>query len=147
MRARIFRSKWLWIVPALVVSAGIAQAMFLTKPPANLDLSRTKPTERGLYVGTIEPGISPLKVRQLHSWTVALRTPDGEPVEGAEVKVDGGMPQHGHGLPTKPKVTQNLGEGRYLVEGMKFNMGGWWTLTFQVKGASGADKVTFNVVL
>ena len=36
------------------------------------------------------------------------------------------MPQHGHGLPTRPRVTRSLGEGIYEIEGVRFNMGGWW---------------------
>jgi hypothetical protein len=147
MHTRIFRSKWVLALGALIVTAGLAQAMFFSKPPKDLDLSRTKTTEQGRYVGTVEPGLSHLAVRTLHTWTVALRTPAGAPVEGAQVKIDGNMPQHGHGLPTKPKVTKSLGDGRYLVEGMKFNMRGWWTLTVEVNGAAGADKVTFNIVL
>jgi hypothetical protein len=30
---------------------------------------------------------------------------------------------------------------------MKFNMGGWWTVTFAVSAAAGADSVTFNLSL
>ena len=55
--------------------------------------------------------------------------------------------QHGHGLPTQPQVTQTLGNGRYLLEGMKFNMPGWWTLTVKVDGPDGRDETTFNLVL
>ena len=58
------------------------------------------------------------------------------------------MPQHGHGLPTKPRVTRALGHGDHLVEGMKFNMGGWWVVKFHVASATaGADSVVFNVKL
>jgi hypothetical protein len=61
--------------------------------------------------------------------------------------VDGGMPQHGHGLPTKPLVTRQLGNGDHLVEGMKFNMGGWWVVKFRVNAAQGPDSVVFNLKL
>jgi hypothetical protein len=58
------------------------------------------------------------------------------------------MPQHGHGLPTKPRVTRALGNGDHLVEGMKFNMGGWWVVKFRVaSSAAGADSVVFNLSL
>ena len=124
------RSNRVRIVPTIAaaltatfLAAGAAQAFIFSRPPSDLDLRLSKPTEHGLYVSTIEPGISPLVVRRMHSWTVALTTPQGEPVEQARVTVTGGMPQHGHGLPTKPTVTPQA-NGRYLVEGMKFNMGG-----------------------
>jgi hypothetical protein len=68
-------------------------------------------------------------------------------VDSASITVDGGMPQHGHGLPTRPIVTKHLGEGEHLVEGMKFNMGGWWVVKFAISSAQGSDIVTFNLEL
>lgn len=56
------------------------------------------------------------------------------------------MPDHGHGLPTAPRVTRHLGGGRYLVEGMRFNMSGWWRLKFTVT-VPVPDTATFNIVL
>ena len=44
-------------------------------------------------------------------------------------------------------MTKNLGNGRYRIEGVKFNMRGWWTFELAVDGADGADIVTFNIVL
>jgi len=61
--------------------------------------------------------------------------------------VDGGMPQHGHGLPTKPRVTRDPGNGDHLVEGMKFNMGGWWVVKFRVNATTGSDSLVFNLKL
>jgi len=63
------------------------------------------------------------------------------------VGVDGGMPQHGHGLPTKPRMTRQLGNGDYVIDGMKFNMGGWWVVKFHLASAAGADSVVFNLKL
>ncbi len=59
----------------------------------------------------------------------------------------GGMPQHGHGLPTKPRITKNLGDGKYLVEGMRFSMNGWWEIKFDIDSGNRKDSVTFNLVL
>jgi hypothetical protein len=68
-------------------------------------------------------------------------------VNVAKVAVDGGMPQHGHGLPTRPRVTRVLGGGDHLVEGMKFNMGGWWVVKFAVQADAGRDSLVFNLKL
>jgi hypothetical protein len=57
------------------------------------------------------------------------------------------MPQHGHGLPTQPQVTQSLGNGDYLVEGMKFQMAGWWVVDFNIDSAGQRDNVRFNLIL
>jgi hypothetical protein len=78
---------------------------------------------------------------------VTVRDADGRAIDEAQISIDGGMPQHGHGLPTRPKVTQRLGDGTYQVEGVKFNMGGWWELKFRIDSAAGTDSVTFNLDL
>ena len=44
-------------------------------------------------------------------------------------------------------MTQQLGNGEHMVDGMKFNMGGWWVVTFRVASSLGADSVTFNLKL
>ena len=138
----------LWLLPvALVGAGGIGVAAMMQPPPADLDLSLTRPTEHGLYVGTLEPGVSPIPVGTMQTWTVAVTAPDGTPLEHAELSIDGGMPQHGHGLPTEPQVTEELGGGRYRVEGMKFNMPGWWTIKLEVAGPAGTDSATFNLTL
>lgn len=135
----------LWLLPVALIGVGVAAIM--QPPPADLDLSLTRTTEHGLYIGTLEPAVSPIPVGTIQSWTIAVTTPDGKPVEHADLSIDGGMPQHGHGLPTEPQVTEELGGGRYTVEGMKFNMPGWWTLTLKVTGAAGTDSATFNLTL
>jgi hypothetical protein len=78
---------------------------------------------------------------------VVVRDADGRAIDEARISVDGGMPQHGHGLPTRPRVTRSLGEGVYEIEGVRFNMGGWWEFTLAVDGCLGADTVTFNLDL
>lgn len=142
--------KWLhllWIAPVGGLAVGAVMAAKMMHVPADLDLSLTRTTERGLYVSSLESGISPVAIGSIHSWTVEVTTPDGTPVDDAVISIAGGMPQHGHGLPTSPEVTQSLGEGRYLVEGVKFNMPGWWTLTVHIDGSSGSDEATFNLSL
>ena len=56
------------------------------------------------------------------------------------------MPRHGHGLPTKPRVTRPLGNGDHLVEGMKFNMGGWWVVKFRVASAANGGAPPLHLV-
>jgi hypothetical protein len=115
--------------------------------PANLDLSLDKRSAGGMYkVGLVAPAEAPA-INQIHSWKVTLATPEGQPVSGAKFGVDGGMPQHGHGLPTKPRVTRDLGNGTYQLDGMKFSMTGWWEVKLDIQGPAGPDKVTFNTVV
>jgi len=44
-------------------------------------------------------------------------------------------------------VTQELADGIYLIEGMKFSMTGWWEIKLAIDSPEGADKVTFNTVV
>ena len=151
MFSKLPRSARSWAIPAAIFAllappaVGVAQAFF-SNPPADLDLGRSKSTAHGLYRSAIAPSINPVAVRQMHSWTILLTTAKGEPVEQARITVSGGMPQHGHGLPTKPVVTPQSA-GRYVIDGVKFNMGGWWTLTLHIDAAAGADDVTYNLSL
>ncbi|MEO8103087.1 MAG: FixH family protein, partial [Betaproteobacteria bacterium] len=71
----------------------------------------------------------------------------GEPVSQARFQVDGGMPQHGHGLPSQPQVTKELTAGNYLLEGMKFSMTGWWEIRLAIHTPNASDRVTFNTVV
>lgn len=115
--------------------------------PADLDLSLDKRSAAGLYKVALVPPAHAPAINQIHSWQVTLATPDGRPLPGATFAVDGGMPQHGHGLPTRPRVTRDLGNGAYQLDGMKFSMTGWWEVKLAIQGPSGADKVTFNTVV
>lgn len=121
--------------------------MMFARPPQDLDYSRTRVSAAGLYRATILPQGDSIPQGKLQKWTLHLETATGAAVDSVTVAVDGGMPQHGHGLPTKPRVTRALGNGNHLVEGMKFNMGGWWEVRFRVDGAAGRDSVVFNVKL
>ena len=100
----------------------------------------------GRFVGTLESD-DQLRVRRLQTVRVIVRNGNGEPVDGAAIRIDGGMPQHGHGLPTRPRVSRNLGNGAYEVEGVRFNMGGWWEFKVVIETASGLDTITFNLDL
>lgn len=115
--------------------------------PADLDTSVTRLSEQELYRGGYVARLDPIAINQMHTWLFHLESAAGEPLEAAQITVDGGMPQHGHGLPTSPQVTQALGNGDYLVEGMKFNMPGWWVVNFHITVNGQRDTVTFNLIL
>lgn len=130
-----------------ISSLALAVATACSALPPNLDTSLTRASAARKYVVTLQPPAVPAAVNQLHSWQVKLASPSGAPIAHAQIKVDGGMPQHGHGLPTRPQVTRELSNGTYLIEGMKFSMTGWWEIKLASDGSEGADKVTFNTVV
>lgn len=148
MKSRRIRRIALGGGAALLVLGALGACMHLmSKPPADLDYSSMRRSARGTYAVTIAPEVSPPPRGRVHQWTVQVKTADGETVDTARIQVWGGMPQHGHGLPTRPQVVRALGNGEHLVDGMKFNMGGWWVVKFAIAAAAGTDTVTFNLAL
>jgi hypothetical protein len=106
-----------------------------------------RPSATGRYRLTIQPRGDTIPVSKIHSWVLHIETAGGTPVDSAAICIDGGMPEHGHGLPTRPRMTENLKNGDYLIEGMKFSMRGWWVVKFTVTTPAGADSVRFNLSL
>jgi len=145
--SRSARARAFLLAAAVVAVSLLEGCMLMAKPPADLDYSRTRTSEAGRYRATIKPDGDSIPKGKLQRWTLHLETATGSSVDVCDVTVDGGMPQHGHGLPTKPRVTRHLGNGDHLVEGMKFNMGGWWVVKFRVAAEAGRDSVVFNVKL
>jgi hypothetical protein len=99
-----------------------------------------------LYVVTLKPS-EPLRPRKLYTLPLVIADKAGRPVEGAVFSIDGGMPEHKHGLPTRPRSGRVLGAGVYEIEGLRFNMGGWWELKLTIQSPAGADHITFNLDL
>jgi hypothetical protein len=104
-------------------------------------------SEHGLFIGSwsSDPSTPPINV--VHEWVIHVETPDGQPVEGAAVTIDGDMPAHGHGMPTQPQVTADLGGGDYRVEGMSFQMGGFWVIDVTISAAGQTDRIRFGLDL
>jgi len=104
-------------------------------------------SEEGHFVGswTSDPVVPPVNL--VHQWVLHIQTPDGEPIEGATITVGGDMPAHGHGMPTQPEVTAELGGGDYRVEGMAFQMGGYWIIDVTVTAGGETDLIRFGLEL
>lgn len=118
-----------------------------TSIPANLDVAAGKLSVHAKFDVEVTSKLDHVTINNMHAWTVRIRGVDGKPVENAKVHVTGGMPMHGHGLPTAPQVTEYLGDGSYLLEGVRFNMAGWWEVTLAIDSGHQQDTVTFNLLL
>lgn len=136
----------LWI-SILVVCTLAVTSWAMGRSHDDADLSTHRVSKTGLYAVTYESAVQPVPKRALHAWTVEVRTRDGRLVDGARLRIDGGMPDHGHGLPTRPVVREALGQGRYVIDGMKFNMGGYWVVDLTVESPEGTDTVRFELKL
>ena len=85
---------------------------------------------------------------EFQTWQLSIReAASDEPVTPVRVIVGGGMPAHGHGLPTQPQVTEYLGAGQYQLEGLMFNMAGQWQLIFEIITNSKSDRVVFDLMI
>jgi hypothetical protein len=104
-------------------------------------------SEEGHFVGswTSDPSVPP--VNMVHRWVLHIETPEGQAIEGATITVGGDMPAHGHGMPTQPEVTADLGGGDYRVEGMAFQMGGYWIIDVTVTAGGETDLIRFGLEL
>jgi hypothetical protein len=141
---------WLWWAAGLVLLLLVAAGVLISSMsfvPNDLDYSTTRLSEQGLYKVTYVAEINPVPINQILKWTLHVEDAEGQLVENATITVDGDMPQHGHGLPTRPQVTRYLGNGDYLVEGLKFHMPGWWVVDFQIEAGGQQDQVRFNLPL
>lgn len=135
-------------IPVAVVAA-LVSTLYLTAcaTPGDLDLTLQHPSQQGKFVVRMEPPATGPAVNQMHAWQVRLSAPDGTPVSQAKVSIDGGMPQHGHGFPTRPRVTREVSPGVYALEGMKFSMTGWWDMRLSIRAGDVSDTAVFNFVL
>jgi len=140
----------MWIAVLMVGALAGGQALMTAsgmKRPADNEFGvGPRVSANGMFVAMLVP-VEPLRVRQMQSLTVVITDTSMHPIDHAQVTIDGGMPQHRHGLPTKPRVTRNTGSGVYEIEGVRFNMGGWWELKLSITTPAGTDIVTFNLAL
>lgn len=97
-----------------------------------------------LIKGKLYPQTGMVKIGRFQRWVLELHDLEGNPVYPAKISIGGGMPAHGHGLPTQPQVTEYLDKGRYLIEGTKFNMSGDWVMVFGVNAGQISDTLKFE---
>lgn len=125
----------------------LAGCFLMARPNPDANTSTTRTSKTGLYEVSYVPEVMPVPKRELHRWVIGVRDMEGRPVDGATIQVDGGMPDHGHGLPTRPQMREAQGDGRYVVDGMKFNMGGYWVVDLAIAAPAGNDTVRFELNL
>ena len=138
---------FLAVIGVIVICAiGFVAFKMLQPVPEELDLATTRMTDGQHFSVSIAPENPEYRRNDLHVWIATITTAEGVPVDDATLLVDGGMPQHGHGLPTAPEMTEGLGDGRYKIEGVRLNMGGWWEFKLSITAGEVSDVITFNLV-
>lgn len=104
-------------------------------------------SSRGIFSILVHPTEKEAVIGEYHSWLIQIKDSQGRSIENARILISGGMDAHGHGLPNAPKVTKYLGKGKYLIEGMRFNMAGEWNLQFAIQSSLGADRARIDFTL
>ena len=85
----------------------------------------------------------PLPLAEFFSLELAACARDGT-VEPP--RVDATMPEHGHGMNYRPRVTA-LGAGRYRAEGLLLHMPGRWQLSFGIGGGDRRETLSASIVV
>jgi hypothetical protein len=109
-------------------------------PAEEIDSERWQ-TRSSYYWVSFTSDLEPLGINRIHRWLVHVEDESGAVIDNAEISLLGGMPEHNHGLPTIPRMTESLGNGDYRVEGMRFHMSGYWELTVTVDANGRRDTV------
>ena len=104
-------------------------------------------SESGYFLVEALPENRPVRLNKHHSWIVRVTDSKGVPLSNLSLAIGGGMPGHGHGLPTQPRVTENLGSGRYRISGLLFNMHGDWILRVGVRDGDIQDEARLHFAI
>ena len=112
--------------------------------PEQVNTSRQKLSDNGLFNLELTPSVSYLPLNKIHHWDITVSDKDNTPLE-VNLKVLGGMPLHGHGFPTQLKIENLENSGHYQLNGVKFNMIGWWQIVLIIETEDLKDSITFNI--
>jgi len=105
-------------------------------------------SEQGNFVVDLIATDAEIKLSEFLSWQLVIRDAySNQGVAPVRVVIGGGMPAHGHGLPTQPEVTGHTGDGHYQLEGLMFNMAGQWQLVLQIGTKKILDRVVFDLTI
>ncbi|MFQ5981955.1 MAG: FixH family protein [Woeseiaceae bacterium] len=134
MKRRLGFVRFVWVIATFV-------PVFAAAPFAQ------QVSQSGLFHVSYQSKLDPIVINRIHSWVLHVETVDGHPVADADIVVEGGMPAHDHGLPTRPRMTQSLGDGDYLIEGMRFHMNGYWEIAITISTDGDRDTVVIPLEL
>ncbi len=101
-------------------------------------------SQGGLFHAAIESDVSPIPLNKAHSWRLKIEAQDGSPVDDADISVVFGIPANKNNTVAKSENVQNMGRGKFIIEGVIFTMPGQWEIWINIVVASRQDKVVFS---
>lgn len=95
----------------------------------------------GGYTFTLVDGQPAPPAKGNNVWTLEVSDPGG-PAEGGEIAVTTFMPDHGHGSPIAPEITEEE-PGRFALDPVNLFMPGLWEITIELSmdGAAQGEAV------
>jgi hypothetical protein len=134
-------------VASLITSAayGAAARTAHTTTAAFSSLSKI-PSHNGLYRASLMPPSDPAGRLGLTTWIVKVETAAGTPVGDATLALESWMPDDDRVAAVRPRAPRYVGDGRYHVEGLRFDRRGWWNVRLQVARPGATDSLAFNLV-
>jgi hypothetical protein len=104
------------------------------------------PSHNGAYRASMILARHDVSRNRATSWTVEVRTASGAPVGDAALSLESWMPDDDRVGTVWPRVTSYVGDGRYRIEGLRFDRHGWWNVRLQISAAGGTDSLAFNLI-
>ena len=103
------------------------------------------PSHNERYRASLTPAAFRPELGRSTTWTLSVTTATGTPVEHASLSFVSWMPDANITGP-RPRVTRELGGGRYQVDGLRFDRAGWWNVRLRISSAVTIDSLAFNLV-
>ena len=116
-------------IPYVLLSAVLGLSTSVSYASTPWQLSQT--SVKGQLQSELQCVTAPA-VGEFQNCTLKLNSTQTLPSD-LTIAMDGGMPAHGHGLPTAPKVVATDKVGEYRIEGLKYSMTGEWLLGFMLQ--------------
>lgn len=117
--------------PPLALPAGAENTPFDNIRSATWD------TGDGSYSVHLDEVPAALESGTMQSWCVRVTDAKGKSARNIKLSFTGGMPQHGHGLPSVPATSAGKGKCPYRIDGIEFHMPGVWLIGFDIVNRGG----------
>jgi hypothetical protein len=96
-----------------------------------------RPSHHGRYRPRMLAAPEDVAVGRMQQWMFELRTAHGQRVEDAVLRIGSWMPEGGVQARVQPRAYRDLGDGFYLVFGIRFDRPGWWNLKVDISEEEG----------
>ena len=99
----------------------------------------------GLHRIDLIPASPEVPLIEVHHWFVKVFDQWGEEIRPDKLYISGSMPEHGHGLPTRPIVEKYTDTQGYRISNVSFNMAGNWKFNVEFSYQGITDGAEFDI--